>query len=241
MASPPVPEEPSTAVVVPIRSFDGALSRLAGILGEARCRDLMVLMADRVLSAADPMPVHVATDDAEVAAWATDLGAAVVTAGRPGLTIAVAAAVDHLATAGVERAVVAHADLALAQTLRPAVGPGLTIVGDRRRDGSNVVCVPAAAGFQFSYGPGSFGRHVTEAERLGLDVNVVDDDSLSIDIDHPEDLAHLPEDLRGALGLDKRPSGLTQLAGVLRSPRSEAVGCVALAWAARERSEQERE
>ena len=236
MASPPVPEEPATAVVVPIRSFDGALSRLAGILGESRCRDLMVLMADRVLSAADPMPVHVATDDAEVAAWATDLGAAVVTAGRPGLTIAVSAAVHHLTTAGVERAVVAHADLALAQTLQPAVGPGLTIVGDRRRDGSNVVCVPTAAGFQFSYGPGSFGRHVAEAERLGLEVNVVDDDTLSIDIDHPEDLAHLPEDLCGALGLDKRPSGLTRLAGVLRSPRSEAA-----ARAARERSEQERE
>ena len=236
MASPPVPEEPSTAVIVPIRSFDGALSRLAGILGEARCRDLMLLMADRVLSAADPMPVHVATDDAEVAGWATDLGAAVVAAGRPGLTIAVSAAVHHLATAGVERAVVAHADLALARTLRPAVGPGLTIVGDRRRDGSNVVCVPTAAGFQFSYGPGSFGRHIAEAERLGLDVNVVDDDRLSIDIDHPEDLGHLPEDLRGALGLDQRPSGLTQLAGVLPSPRSEAV-----ARAVRERSEQERE
>ncbi len=203
MASPPVLEEPATAVIVPIRSFDGALSRLAGTLGETRCRDLMLLMANRVLSAADPLPVHVATDDAEVAAWATDRGAAVVAAGRPGLTIAVAAAVDHLAAAGVERAVVAHADLALARTLRPAVGPGLTIVGDRRRDGSNVVCVPTAAGFQFSYGPGSFGRHVAEAERLGLDVNVVDDDLLSIDIDHPEDLRHLPEDLCGTLGLDE--------------------------------------
>jgi 2-phospho-L-lactate guanylyltransferase len=190
-------------VIVPIRSFDGALSRLTDVLGEARCRDLMLLMANRVLAAAEPMPVHVATDDTEVAAWATDLGAAVVTAGRPGLTVAVSAAVDHLAAAGVERAVVAHADLALARTLEPAVGPGMTIVGDRPRDGSNVVCVPTGAGFQFSYGPGSFGRHVAEAERLGLEVNVVDDDRLSVDIDHPEDLRHLPADLHNALGLDE--------------------------------------
>ena len=203
MASPQVPEEPPTAVIVPIRCFAGALSRLAGILGEARCRDLMRLMASRVVAAAEPMPVHVATDDAEVAAWAAGLGAAVVPAGRPGLTTAVSVAVDHLASAGIERAVVAHADLALARTLRPAAGPGLTIVGDRRRDGSNVVCVPTAAGFRFSYGPGSFGRHVAEAERLGLDVNVVEDDSLSVDIDHPEDLRHLPTDLRDALGLDR--------------------------------------
>lgn len=203
MASPPVPEEPATAVIVPIRSFEGALSRLVGILGEARCRDLMRLMAGRVVAAAEPMPVHVATDDAEVTAWATDLGAGVVAAGRPGLTTAVSVAVDHLASAGVERAVVAHADLALARSLRPAVGPGLTIVGDRRRDGSNVVCVPTAAGFRFSYGPDSFGRHVAEAERLGLNVNVVADERLSVDIDHPEDLRHLPEDLRRALGIDE--------------------------------------
>ena len=195
-------EEPTTAVIVPIRSFAGALSRLAGILGETRCRDLMRLMASRVVAAADGLPVHVATDDAEVADWALGLGAAVVPAGRPGLTIAVSAAVDQLASAGVERVVVAHADLALARTLRPAVGPGLTIVPDRQRDGSNVLCVPAAAGFRFSYGPGSFGRHVAEARRLGLDVTVVEDDSLAADIDHPEDLLALPTKDRLALGLD---------------------------------------
>ena len=195
-------EEPTTAVIVPIRSFAGALSRLAGILGETRCRDLMRLMASRVVAAADGLPVHVATDDAEVADWALGLGAAVVRAGRPGLTTAVSAAVDQLASAGVERVVVAHADLALARTLRPAVGPGLTIVPDRQRDGSNVLCVPAAAGFRFSYGPGSFGRHVAEARRLGLDVTVVEDDSLAADIDHPEDLLALPTKDRLALGLD---------------------------------------
>ena len=195
-------EEPTTAVIVPIRSFAGALSRLAGILGETRCRDLMRLMASRVVAAADGLPVHVATDDAEVADWALGLGAAVVRAGRPGLTTAVSAAVDQLASAGVERVVVAHADLALARTLRPAVGPGLTIVPDRQRDGSNVLCVPAAAGFRFSYGPGSFGRHVAEAHRLGLEVTVVDDASLAADIDHPEDLLALPTKDRLALGLD---------------------------------------
>ena len=195
-------EEPTTAVIVPIRSFAGALSRLTGILGAPRCRDLMRLMASRVVAAADGLPVHVATDDAEVADWALGLGAAVVRAGRPGLTTAVSAAVDQLASAGVERVVVAHADLARARTLRPAVGPGLTIVPDRQRDGSNVLCVPAAAGFRFSYGPGSFGRHVAEAHRLGLGVTVVEDDSLAADIDYPEDLLALPAKDRLALGLD---------------------------------------
>ena len=197
-----VPSEPATAVIVPIRSFDGALSRLASILGQPGCRDLMRVMASRVVAAADGLPVHVVTDDANVAAWAAGLGAAVVPAGRPGLTSAVSVAVDHLASAGFERAVVAHADLPLARTLRPAVGPGLTIVPDRQRDGSNVVCVPTAVGFRFSYGPDSFSRHVAEAERLGLAVTVVEDGALAADIDHPEDLLALPAAARLALGLD---------------------------------------
>ena len=201
----PLPEDPhinATAVIVPIRSFDGALSRLDGVLDHARRKRLMRLMASRVVAAADGMPVHVATDDAEVASWASDIGAGVLRAGRPGLSVAVASAVEFLADAGTERVVVAHADLARARTLRPATGPGLTIVPDWRRDGSNVVCVPAMAGFSFAYGPGSFGRHLAEAERLGLEVTVVDDPDLAADIDYPDDLRHLPDEFRRVLKLD---------------------------------------
>ncbi len=197
-----VPQNPVTAVIVPIRSFEGALSRLAGMLGERRCHDLMRLMASRVVAAADGLPVHVATDDVEVAAWASDLGAEVAPVGRPGLSTAVSVTVDRLAAAGIERAVVAHADLALARSLRPAVGAGLVIVPDRRRDGSNVLCVPTDCGFRFAYGPGSFRRHLAEAERLGLAVTVVEDDALASDMDYPEDLLALPPSERLALGLD---------------------------------------
>ncbi len=196
------PHLPVTAVVVPIRSFDGALSRLEGVLDAAGRKRLMRLMATRVVAAAQGLPVYVATDDAEVASWAARAGAGSLRAGRPGLSVAVASAVQCLAGAGTERVVVAHADLALARTLLPVVGPGLTIVGDRRGDGSNVMCVPAGCGFRFAYGPRSFQRHVAEAERLGLPVTVVDDQDLATDIDHPDDLRHLPETLRRELHAD---------------------------------------
>lgn len=203
MPLPELSDNPSTAVVVPIRSFDRALSRLTAVLGRSGCRDLMRRLAGRVVAAADGLPVHVATDDAEVAAWAADLGADIVPVGRPGLSIAVSAAVERLASSGVERALVAHADLALARSLRPAMGSGLVIVPDRRRDGSNVLCLPTTCGFRFSYGPGSFQRHVAEAGRLGMAVTVMEDDALATDIDHPEDLLALPARDRLALGLDQ--------------------------------------
>ena len=210
-----VADAATAAVVVPVRSFDGALSRLAGVLDRPRRRDLMRELASRVVAAGRPRPVHVVTGDAEVARWAPTVGASVIEVAEPGLNTAVAAAVERLAAAGVRRTVVAHADLPRAESLEAAVGPGLTIVPDRGRDGSNVVCVPAAAGFRFAYGPGSFGRHVAEAERLGLPVTVVNDPALAWDLDHPEDLAALGEPWPAVTGADggARPEGRREAAG----------------------------
>ena len=178
-------------------------------------------MASRVVAAAAPHPVHVATDDEEVAAWAPEVGAAAIPVGRPGLSAAASTALDRLASAGAGRVVVAHADLALARTLQPVIGPGMVIAPDRRRDGSNAMCVPAGSGFRFAYGEGSFRRHLAEARRLGLAVAVVDDPALAVDIDRPEDLLALPpQELRaldlGALDLGElaRPSRTTGKLGV---------------------------
>jgi 2-phospho-L-lactate guanylyltransferase len=82
--------------------------------------------------------------------------------------------------------VVAHADLPLATGLRHVVGShGVLLVPDRRADGTNVIALPAACGFRFAYGPGSFHRHRAEAERLGLVVTVLDDGALGVGRRHP--------------------------------------------------------
>ena len=83
------------------------------------------------------------------------------------------------------------ADLPLADDLRVVDGPGLAIAPDQTRDGSNVLSIPLGSGFEFHYGPGSFAAHCAEAERLGLEITVVDEPSLALDVDDPGDLAHL--------------------------------------------------
>ena len=88
--------------------------------------------------------------------------------------------------------VVAHADLPRPAGLAAlAAGDGVTLVPDRDDDGTNVLVVPAAGGFRFAYGPGSFAAHLAEAERLGLAATVVRDDDLAWDVDTAEDLAGL--------------------------------------------------
>ncbi len=176
--------------MVPVKSFELAKGRLAEVLdADVRAR-LARKLAAGVLRAAGDLPRYVVCDTDEVADWAREQGAGVIRHPVPGLNPAVAFAVEQLHRAGETRVIVAHGDLPLAAELA-WVGDfdGVTIVPDRRGDGTNVLAVPTAAGFRFAYGPGSAERHRTEAGRLHLPLRVVADDALGWDIDTPDDLA----------------------------------------------------
>jgi 2-phospho-L-lactate guanylyltransferase len=177
------------AVLVPVKSFGEAKLRLAPALDPGHRAELARAMATHVVGSAAPLPVAVVCDDAEVAAWARDMGALVVWEPERGLNRAVEAGVARLAADGAARVVVAHADLPQAGRLGwVSRFAGVTIVPDHRDNGTNVICVPGDAGFTFSYGPGSFTRHGAEAHRLGLPLRVVRDPLLSHDVDLPADL-----------------------------------------------------
>jgi 2-phospho-L-lactate guanylyltransferase len=178
------------AVVVPVKAFHAAKLRLSPVLDPAERRALARRMAGIVVAAAGSLPVVVVCDDDEVRDWAVGLGARVVWCPGRGLNGAVADGVAALRDEGVGTAIVAHADLPLARDLAWIPGfPGVTLVPDRRRDGSNVVAVPTATGFTFAYGAGSFARHRAEAARRDLPVRIVEDPDLGWDVDLPADLA----------------------------------------------------
>jgi 2-phospho-L-lactate/phosphoenolpyruvate guanylyltransferase len=179
----------TVAVLVPVKAFRQAKLRLRPVLDETTRMRVARLMAERVIAAAAGLPVAVVCDDDEVAAWAHRLGVSVIWTPGRGLNGAVADGVAAVAEGGAERVIVSHADLPFARDLRRLGGfDGVTLVPDRRHDGTNVLAVPATVGFSFSYGPRSFARHRAEAERLGLAVRVVDDERLAWDVDVPTDL-----------------------------------------------------
>lgn len=177
------------AVVIPVKAFHAAKLRLAPALSPAARALLAREMATRVVRAAGSLPVLVVCDDEGVRSWAVDVGASAHWTPGLGLIGAVEAGVDAAAAAGADRVLVAHADLPLATGLDHVVGDdGVLIVPDRWNDGTNVIAVPATSGFRFAYGPGSAQRHAVEAHRLGLRVQVIDDQVLGWDVDHPGDL-----------------------------------------------------
>lgn len=191
-------------VLVPVKAFHEAKVRLAKALTAAERAALARRMAAAVVTAALPLPVTVVCDDPAVRAWAESVGAAVIWRPGRGLNGAVTDGVRELGAAGCTRVIVAHGDLPLATSLAwVADFDGVTLVPDRRDDGTNVVGVPAAAGFGFSYGPGSFSRHEAEAERLRLPLRVVRDPYLAWDVDEPADLDFEAAALAAAVALER--------------------------------------
>lgn len=192
----------AAGVVIPIRGFSGGKSRL-GALGPERAW-LVAEMASRVLAAARPMPVAVVTSAREVRAWAAAAGVTVLD--DPGsLDLAALAGMAWAGSLGLDRLVVAHADLPLARSLSGLAWDGgrpvVAAVPCHRDDGTPVLSVPTGVAFRFAYGPGSFRRHAAEARRLRLGFRVVRDPALAHDVDAAEDLAGL-----GLLVPEPRPA-----------------------------------
>ena len=188
-AQPGLPRLAGPIVLVPVKAFSRAKARLAPTLDAQRRAVLARAMAEHVLTAAAPLPVAVVCDDDEVASWAADHGAMVLPEPGRGLNGAVQTGVRRLAEAGATEVLVVHGDLPLAEGLAKLAGfGGITLVPDRADDGTNVAGVPAYAGFRFSYGAGSFRRHVEEALRLRLELRVVRDPGLTTDVDVPDDI-----------------------------------------------------
>lgn len=182
-------------MLVPLKAFAAGKARLAPAMDAPDRASLVRAMAEQVLRAAAPLPVAVACDDDEVAAWATQRDATVVWTPGVGLNGAVQRGAHVLCEAGAELVVVAHADLPRAEGLArlvPVDGfDGVTLVPDRRDDGTNVLSLPVrllAAGFTFAYGTGSFSRHRSESQRLGAATRVLRIPELQWDVDTPDDL-----------------------------------------------------
>jgi 2-phospho-L-lactate guanylyltransferase len=170
---------------------------------------LALRLADTVVRAAEQVPVVIVTSAPEVERWARDRGLEV--APDPGsLDAAAASGVAALSGVGVQRAVVAHADLPFVTSFRSvtrdAERPIAVLVPDQRDDGTPVLSLPTEVPFTFAYGPGSFRRHLHAARAAGLAVRVVRDAGLAFDVDTVDDLQVLRERNPAILAVEVAPS-----------------------------------
>jgi 2-phospho-L-lactate guanylyltransferase len=172
---------------VPIKPFGIAKQRLAPILDAPSRSRLGKAIAANTLSAVAAAGVEVAvvTADPDVAAWTMRQGVPVIADPGTGLDDAaaagVAAAVDGWAIIHADLPWLQPADLAAVLGARPPGGITLAPAAD---GGTSVIA--GTGGFPFSYGPGSFARHLAAA--VALPHAVVVRAGLALDLDTPTDL-----------------------------------------------------
>lgn len=182
------PGEMPTVAIIPVKSFRAGKQRLADALPEDVRSALGRAMAGHVAETAAQaglMPLMV-TPDPEVAVWATDLGWPSLPDPGTGLD---AAAKAGLVWASESRSnwVVVHADLPLLageelmglnecfdageDPIAPSADGGTSVLGSR-------------SPIRFSFGPGSFQRHLAQLHRPRVLASM----GLLHDLDSPGDL-----------------------------------------------------
>lgn len=187
-------------VIVPIRSFADAKSRLGTVLDAGQRSHLASTCAARVLTRAGVDRSVVVCNDDDVEQWARALGVSTCRVEGNGLNQSLQAAVPRImAERRPAEIVIVHADLAFPDALADldtivpfGTARSVTVVPDRHHDGTNVLTLGCdiVPQWRFSYGPGSCDAHCEHARSLGAQLHVVDGSDLGFDLDTPEDLAN---------------------------------------------------
>lgn len=187
-------------ILIPCKAFSRGKSRLAGVLTRGQRAALCQRLYRHTLAEALATGARVAvvSADAEVSDLAREKGARVIADPGAGLNAALALGVATLG--GRAPLMVLPIDLPGVSALRLAelaATPGITLIPDRRDDGTNLMLLgrDARDRFRLAYGQGSLARHARIARDLALPLAVRRDPDLALDLDLPADLGLLPHAL----------------------------------------------
>jgi 2-phospho-L-lactate/phosphoenolpyruvate guanylyltransferase len=210
-----------THAVLPMKGFPRAKQRLAGDLGAAPRQALAQAMFADVLIALRRCPsvdgVIVVAGDLAVQRLAGGYGAAVLDdPDEAGQSAAAGAGVRAALDRGCTRVVLVPGDT-------PALEPGeldvilgrpraaardALIVPDRHGTGTNALVLTPPDALRPAFGPGSLERHREGARAAGIAHEIVELESLGLDVDTPDDLAALRERLGATHGGAANTRGL---------------------------------
>jgi len=186
---------------VPLKHPACARRRLLEDLTAKQRHSMYFTLARRIITALRDVPIVrdtvIVTSSAEVEIFAEHLGVRVMHQMRDeGINSACEAAIASSSAVGITNALIVSGDLPMVTSksitaLLQAADlqhPGVTIVPDRHRVGTNaLLCTPADA-IRLHFGPNSFGEHLRTAREHGLETRVFESSELALDIDEPEDL-----------------------------------------------------
>ncbi len=195
--------------IVPVKPLRRGKSRLSKILTEDERTDLNKRLLANTLETLSEIPeiehVLVVSRDQAALSLAREFGArTVLENGMPLLNVALTRATvvaREYATRGV---LIVPADLPLItpEDVRVMLSmvkepPVVVVAPDRHREGTNALLVCPAGLIEYDFGPGSFERHCERVRSVGARLEIVELDSLALDMDVPEDLDLVSQEFKG--------------------------------------------
>jgi 2-phospho-L-lactate guanylyltransferase len=193
--------------IVPVKPLRRGKSRLAEVLSEEERLDLnsklLVHTVDTLREIPEIEQVLVVSRDQAALSLARSHGARTVQEnGAPELNIALTRATivaKQYATRGI---LIIPSDLPMISKedvramLEKVNDPPVVVVApDRKREGTNALLVCPAGLIDYDYGPESFKRHCDRALAVGARLEICELPSLALDMDVPEDLELVSNEL----------------------------------------------
>ena len=193
--------------IVPVKPLRWGKSRLAGVLSQEERTDLNSQLLTHTLETLKAIPeiehVLVISRDPAALSLARSHGARTVQEkGAPELNVALARATivaRNYSTSGV---LIVPADLPLLTPedvramLELAKDPPVVVLApDRHNQGTNALLVCPVGLIEYDFGPGSFQRHCERVRQAGARLEICELPSIALDMDLPEDLELVGEQM----------------------------------------------
>lgn len=201
-----------SVAVVPVKHLAASKSRLIPELSRAELEALALAMVEDVLGALLATPeldrVAVATPDERVAALAQRLGAEPLLGADPGLNAAIDSSASRLRLLPDEPLLVLLGDVAgalpgeisqLFAALAEMPARAAAVLAPSRDGGTSALLRRPHDALPACFGPDSAARHRAAAQAKGVPFRVLELPSLSIDLDHRDDVEGFLERHSGGL------------------------------------------
>jgi 2-phospho-L-lactate guanylyltransferase len=186
--------------IVPVKSIIRGKSRLAGVLSDEERAALNRDLLTRTLLCLKSVPridqMLVISYDPEVLARARDVGATTVQEGKKtNINNALRRATVAAKAYNASKIIIIPADLPFIKKEdleifldQAGTPPEIIISSDRHSNGTNALYINPIGILEYNFGPWSFQKHVEQAEQKKMHVKIKNMDSLTFDLDLPEDL-----------------------------------------------------
>ena len=191
--------------IVPVKPLRRGKSRLSGVLSEdertALNKSMLVNTLITLKAVSEIDVILVVSRDPSALSLAREYSArTVLEDGSPELNTALRRASLVAQTYQAQEILVIPADLPLIKPkdiqefiAHSGNPPEVIIAPDRRHDGTNALYINPANLIDFRYGEGSFNIHIEQAKIANARIEIIEQDTFSLDLDLPEDLDLLHE------------------------------------------------